>query len=1005
MRHKFLILLVTGCLGLITATAQNIYTKAGTGNPGDYQPAATSQLQYPSDVAVDANGNIYITDGYRVRKINAADGKISTVAGNGSMGSGGDGGLATAAQLSAGGVAVDSKGNIFIADGAADCIRKVNAADGKISTVAGSRIRGYAGDGGLATACQLYLPRDVAVDGAGNLYIADMYNSRVRKVNAADGKISTVAGNGTWGYSGDGGAATAAQLSLVFSVAVDTDGNLYISDNANYCIRKVNAADGKISTLTGNPTLGYPFFSGEGGLATAASIGEPWGLNVDAAGNVYFADVNNDSYSFTIRTIRKTDGTIHTVAGSGNGIAFAGDGGPALSAKLYQATSVAVDRTGNLFITDAGNARLRKVNALDQVISTVAGTGTNNTVGPRAPVGDLGPATLARFNNPTGMVVDRDGTMYVLDNGNNCLRKLSVDGVITTVAGNGSRGFSGDGGPASAARFSIGSSTPASGGIAIDKAGNIYITDQENNRIRRINKADGIINTVVGNGVYGDDGDGGPALAASINCYPTAIALDSKGNIYIATGNNRIRKVNIADGTINAVVGTGDYYWDETDKGDGGVALSAKLGGVTCMAFDASDNLYIGDGVSVRKVNATTNIITTIAGNGVPGSSGDNGPATAASLNTPKGLVIDVNGNLFIADYDMYYSGTDYKNHIIRKINLASGIITTVAGVSRGFSGDGGLATAAKLQNPTGLAMDANGILYIADQGNNRIRYICTSSGLAATAMKDTRAAYPEDTTTTVNFNNNCTLICNLSPDGTQPVAGIMTGKVWIENNILLSNDRPYIQRHYEIAPELNAAAATGKVNLYFTQAEFDAYNAGAKVVDGVYLPLPVNAADAVNKQNLRIVYAKGVSSNNSGLLNTYGDTTVIIPAVVEWDAANSWWKVSFAAEGLGGFFVTSLKVPVPAADNLFVPNMFSPNADGKNDFLLVYGNHLNTVRLLIFNQWGQKIFETRNGNTNGWDGTAGGKPQPIGVYIYALEAKLDDGTVLKKKGSISLIR
>jgi gliding motility-associated-like protein len=302
--------------------------------------------------------------------------------------------------------------------------------------------------------------------------------------------------------------------------------------------------------------------------------------------------------------------------------------------------------------------------------------------------------------------------------------------------------------------------------------------------------------------------------------------------------------------------------------------------------------------------------------------------------------------------------------------------------------------------------LDAKGNLFLTDQGNARIRYICNNEVLSAINMKDTRAAYPEDTTSKVYFNNSCTVICDLIPEGDLPVTGFMTGKVWIGSNVLLSNDRPYVQRHYEVAPELNAANVTGTVNLYFTQAEFDAYNAGAKVADGAYLPLPVNAADGVNKQNLRLVYAKGVSSDNSGLLSTYsGDTTVIIPATIEWDATKNWWKISFSAKGLGGFFISTVKVPIPAADNLFVPNMFSPNADGKNDLLLVYGNHLNSVRLLVFNQWGQKVFETRNGNTNGWDGTAGGKPQPVGVYIYVLEAKLDDGKVLKKKGSISLIR
>ncbi len=292
------------------------------------------------------------------------------------------------------------------------------AANGTLSTIAGVGTTGFSGDGGPSTAAQLYYPYGVAMDPAGNLYIADWRNNRIRKVTVA-GVISTLAGSGAQGFGGDGGPATTAQLNYPTSVVGDAAGNLYIADTGNYRIRKVTPA-GIISTIAGNGTSG---FSGDGGPATSAQLGSlPGGVAVDAAGNLYIADNQR------IRKITPA-GAISTVVGTGIA-GFSGDGGPAAVAQLNSPRNVAADAIGTLYIADAGNYRIRKVTAAG-VISTIAGTGTGGFSG------DGGPATSSRLNSPSGVAVDAAGNVYIADTDNSRIRMITTSGVITTVAGNG----------------------------------------------------------------------------------------------------------------------------------------------------------------------------------------------------------------------------------------------------------------------------------------------------------------------------------------------------------------------------------------------------------------------------------------------------------------------------------------------------------------------------------------------------------------------------------------
>ncbi len=331
-----------------------------------------------------------------------------------------------------------------------------------VTTVAGNGTSGYSGDGGAAIAAQLNNPCTVAVDGSGNIYIADQLNNRVRMV-APDGTVSTVAGSGTAGFAGDGSAATSAQLNHPCGVALDSSGNLYIADSANHVIRK-RVTSGTLSTVAGNATAGY---AGDGAAATDASLNTPIGLAVDATGNLYIADTLN-------HRVRKlaTDGKITTVAGNGFE-GRAGDGSAATSASLTGPQAVALDAAGNLYIADTSNAVVRKV-AADGTITTVAGTGI------KGHSGDGGPATQAALNYPKGLAVDGTGNLYIADSFNSRIRVVAATGVITTVAGNGTFGDSGDGGPATSAQLRFPS------GLALDAAGNLHVADSQNSRIRRL---------------------------------------------------------------------------------------------------------------------------------------------------------------------------------------------------------------------------------------------------------------------------------------------------------------------------------------------------------------------------------------------------------------------------------------------------------------------------------------------------------------------------------------
>lgn len=653
----------------------------------------------------------------------AAPDDLSTIAGVGLPGYTNDGGAATQARISstANGIATDFEGNIYFADTGNHCIRRINATTGIISTVAGDGSNGFGGDGGLATSAQLNSPSDVAVDEAGNLYIADLFNHRIRMVEKASGNISTIAGSGATGeamgsFSGDGGAATSATLDTPSSVDVDSEGNVYVSDTFNHRIRKIDNS-GDISTVGGSGSTGEGNggYEGDGTAATSALLNEPAGISVDDS-FLYIADRLNNR----IRVINRMSGDISTALGDGSNSDSNG-----LPATISSPFDVAVDSRGNLYFTSPTISNVRRQNVSDATVETIAGTGSAGFNGDNA-------ATESSLASPRGVAVDRGGNLFITDTGNLRIRRVeaaSAFNLITTIAGT-TQGYSGDGGAATAAQLD----DPF--GISVDLKGNVAFSDRSNLRIRQVEAGTGLIETIAGDPMASPNtGDGGPAVDAGISGV-TDVAFDPAGDLYIADRLDRVvRKVDASTGIIRRFAGDGTTGF----SGDGGLALEASINLPSGLFFDSKGFLLIAEDTNhvIRQVNLNTNIVSTIAGDNSAGYSGDDVAATSSSLQAPFSMVRDSEGNLLIADT---------MNHRIRQVDAVTGVITTIAGTGvAGFTGDEDLAVSAQIDSPMGLAIDADDNLFVADTGNHAIRWIEKTTGFIYTLAGDGSAALKGD--------------------------------------------------------------------------------------------------------------------------------------------------------------------------------------------------------------------------------------------------------------------
>ncbi len=567
--------------GIITTFAGTGAVSPGGGPTtyGDGGPATNALLHLPSGLAVDSSNDIYIADtaDNTIREV-TTDGIINTIAGDSYPSFLGDTGQAINAELwGPEDVALDSSGNIYIADTQNGRIRQINTT-GVINTYAGDGTIGWAGDGAAGTSAEIWAPVALAVDSSGNVYFVENGDSRIRMIKASttfatdiasgtapvSGNISTIAGNGTAGFTGDGSAATNAEMNFPSGMALDGSGNIYIADSLNLRVRKITGSN--ISTVAGNGVLSY---SGDGGAATNAQMNSPQAAAVDSSGNLYIADTANN----VVRKVT-TDGVIHPFAGNGTA-GFGGDGGAATSAQLNGPRGLAADAAGNVYISDTKNARVRKVTPAG-TISTVAGNGTSGYGG------DGGAAASAQLYTPVGLAVDGSGNLYIADFNNNRIRMVTPGGTIGTVAGSGNAGYSGDGGPATGAQLNY----PV--GVAVDSGSNIYIADSGNYVIRKV-LSGGQIYTIAGNGISGYSGDGGPAVQAQIGS-PAAVAADSAWNVYFTDGSARVRKV-YTDGYIVSIGGNGTIGY----SGDGGAAVNAQLDAPEGLAVDSKGNAYVAD--------------------------------------------------------------------------------------------------------------------------------------------------------------------------------------------------------------------------------------------------------------------------------------------------------------------------------------------------------------------------------------------------------------------------
>ncbi|HKM48947.1 MAG TPA: choice-of-anchor D domain-containing protein [Terriglobales bacterium] len=714
MRY-FKLMVCTGILLLLSgaASAQQDYIVGFAGGGPNNLPATSMGLySQPANVALDSAGNVYFTAGYseypwenRVWKVTKSTGIMTIVAGTYYYGYSGDGGPAVDAQLDTpDGIAVDYLGNVFIADAYNHIIREVNASTGNISTIAGTpQIYGFSGDGGPATSAWLYIPAGLGIDKNGNLFIADTINQRIRMVACATvtstggtctpnagqttGYIYTAAGTGSGNpYNGDNQSATSANLYDPEAVTADTAGNLYIADSYDNLIRRVACGTG-ISGCT-------------------APSGE-------------------------------TAGYIYTLAGTGespghpgtNG--YNGDGILATTAELAWPVGLTVDNSGNLFVADFSNFRVREVSCVTKTSSggacspnagqvpnniyTVAGTGT---IGYN---GDNQAATTAELDYTDGIAVDSAGNLFIVDTQNYIVREVPCSTsqlACTPPAGETARYIYTVAGSYDALPFV--NNVPATAemlfypsGAASDSVGNIYIAENQGCVVYEVSASTGNISNFAGTlGTCKYGGDGGPATSAYL-AWPSKVAVDNLDNVYIADEYNCvIRKV--SGGVISTFAGTPDSCGY---GGDGGAATSAQLLDPTGVAVDSSGNVYIADQANnvVRKVSGGT--ISTFAGNHTLGAgySGDDGLATSAQLYNPADVAVDSAGNVYIADEI---------NQRIRKVN-PSGIITTYAGNgATGYQGDGIPANETSLYDPQGVAVDLFGDVVIADYGNNRVRFV-----------------------------------------------------------------------------------------------------------------------------------------------------------------------------------------------------------------------------------------------------------------------------------------
>jgi sugar lactone lactonase YvrE len=595
------------------------------------------------------------------------------------------------------GAAVDGAGNVYVADGGDHTVRKVTPG-GVVTTLAGTSGRAGSSDGAATSGALFLYPFALAVDGSGNVYVADSGNHNIRMISAA-GSVSTLAGTAGVAGSADGTGAS-ARFNSPEGIAIDATGIVYVSDTGNSTIRRITAA-GVVTTLAG--AAGQT--GGADGAGASARFFYPEGVAVDAAGNLYVADLDNSA-------IRKVTpgGSVSTLAGSaGNPGSLDGQGG---AARFNHPSAVAVDGAGFVYVIDTSNQTVREISPGGSV-STLAGS-------PGVGGSTDGTGAAANFFYPGGIASTPSGVLYVADTGNHTIRAMNSPGAVTTLAGRaGSKGDAD--GTGSQALFAY----PY--GVAIDGSGHLFVSDSNNNTIREVTLG-GVVTTLAGSGGVPAGSADGAGAAARFHS-PAGVAVDGAGNVYVAdSGNSTIRKI-APGGAVTTLAGTAGS--SGSSDGQGGAAQFNTPEGV---AVDAAGNVYVADtrNDTVRKITPA-GLVTTLAGSAGQTGSGD-GAGGSARFNGPYAVAVDGSGNVFVSDFF---------NATIRKID-ASGAVSTVAGTAGALGFSDGTGAAARFNQPYALALDGSGDVFVADTYNRAVREITPGGSVATLNGTWCRFYYPQ---------------------------------------------------------------------------------------------------------------------------------------------------------------------------------------------------------------------------------------------------------------------
>ena len=741
--HRFITGLVLSCASYLSApsvlAADAAYTfttlagVAGTVISSADGTGSTAQFSGPRGVAVDSAGNVYVADSsnHTIRKITPS-GMVTTLAGKAGS-SGYKDGTGTAALFNEPfGVVADSAGNVFVTDTNSNAIRKITPA-GVVTTLAGGS--GPGTNDGTGPAAKFHEPHGIAMDSSGTLYVADYENHMVRKVTSA-GVVTTLAGGADIAGYADG-QGTAARFMALQGIAVDSAGNVYVTESGNKDVRKISPT-GLVTTLAGG----------------VGKFGGPRGLALDASGNLYVGD-------YSANVVRKVTSTGVVSLYAGTAPVAGSNDGTISTALFYGPSGVAIDNSNNLYVADTLNNTVRKISASGTVTTLAGFAGRTSSVD--------GAATAARFQDPYAMAADGSGNLYVADATDHSIRKITSNGTVSTLAGKGGS-YGSEDGTGSAARFK----TPL--GIAVDTGGNVYVADTGNSTVRKITAA-GVVSTLAGRAGFEGSLDATGSAARFMSPY--GITVDATGNLYVVESSAAVRKISAA-GVVTTLAGTSG-----TNGFTNGIGTAARFSVPFDIAVDGAGNLYVSDhGNHAVRLITPAGVVTTLAGSGTTGKV--DGVGTAATFKFPSGIAADSSGNVFLADTD---------NQVVRKIT-PGGVVTTIAGTGVVGSTDG-VGTAASFYNPKDVAVDPSGNIYIVDRGNHTIRKgsiqasapaipICTvsasaSSISAGSSSKLTASCSPPATSyvwTGGTCSSNTTETCTVTPASTTAytVAGINSG-------------------------------------------------------------------------------------------------------------------------------------------------------------------------------------------------------------------------------------